>query len=53
LAATCLASSAAAGPPANPPLGVSADTSVPGQVTLTWMAVTGADSYRIYRKVDP
>jgi microsomal dipeptidase-like Zn-dependent dipeptidase len=53
LAAICLASNAAAAPPANPPLGASADTSVPGQVTLTWLAVTGADAYRIYRKVDP
>jgi microsomal dipeptidase-like Zn-dependent dipeptidase len=52
LAATCIAGSAAAAPPATP-LGLNADTSVPGQVTLTWLPASGADSYRVYRKVDP
>jgi microsomal dipeptidase-like Zn-dependent dipeptidase len=53
LAALSVAASAAAAAPSNPPLGVRADTSVPGQVTLTWLPVTGATSYKIYRKVDP
>jgi microsomal dipeptidase-like Zn-dependent dipeptidase len=53
LAAVSVAASATAAAPPNPPLGVRADTSVPGQVTLTWLPVTGATSYKIYRKVDP
>jgi microsomal dipeptidase-like Zn-dependent dipeptidase len=52
LAATFVAGSAVAAPPSIP-AGLSADTSVPGQVTLTWSPASGADSYRIYRRVDP
>jgi len=36
-----------------PPLGLQADTSVPGQVTLTWLPASGATSYKVYRRVDP
>ena len=34
------------------PTGLRGDTSVPGQVTLSWDASVGADSYNVYRSVD-
>jgi microsomal dipeptidase-like Zn-dependent dipeptidase len=45
-------SSVWAGVPAAP-TSLRGDTSVPGEVALSWDASSGADSYNVYRSVDP
>lgn len=52
LALMAAAPAAIAAPPPSP-AGVQGDTSVPGQVTLTWSPSAGATSYLVYRSVDP